>query len=147
MNTTAVTNCSVVVYTGETCRDELLAQQACLTGRARSKDIYIPHVINQEETEGKAHQLLTERLLFLNSSAKCEGLARSLLCLYIFGLCDSNNGRVYQPSITECKTVTLNDTCTREWQTVLPLLEQEMVPSCEMLPGVPQMLCPVEIGM
>ena len=136
-----------MVYTGETCRDELLAQQACLTGRTRSKEILIPHFIDQEETERKAHHLLTERLLFLNSSAKCGVLAQFLLCVNLFGLCDSNNGRVYQPSSTECKIVILTDICAREWETVLPLLEQKMAPSCEMLPTVPHMLCPLEIGM
>lgn len=134
-----------MVYTGETCRDELLAQQACLTGS--SEEILIPHLIDQEETERKAHQLLTERLLFLNSSAKCGVLAQSLFCVNLFGLCDSNNSRVYQSSSTECKTVMLTDICAREWQTMLPLLEQKMAPSCETLPAVPPMLCPPEIGM
>ena len=131
---TAVANCSAVVYGGETCRGELLARQACLTGRHGSQEVHIPQDINQEETELQAYQLLTVGLSFLQTSAECEAAVRPFLCLYLFGLCDSGSGQVYQPSFTECVTL-MTETCAREWQIAINTqLGQTLLPSCESLP-------------
>jgi len=75
-----------VAYRGETCREQLLIQQACLTGRGDSQEVHIPQDINQEEMELEAYQLLTVGLSFLQTSAECEAAVRSFLCLYLFSL-------------------------------------------------------------
>jgi len=135
-NTTAATfaNCSPVAYRGETCKKGLQIQQTCLTGRGDSKEVHIPQDINQEEMELQAHQLLTVELSFLQASAECEAAVRSFLCLYLFSLCDSGSGQVYQPSFTECVTL-MTKTCAREWQIAINTqLGQTLLSSCESLP-------------
>jgi len=99
-----------VAYRGETCKKGLLIQQACLTGRGDSQEVHIPQDINQEEMELQAHQLLTVGLSLLQTSAECEAAVQPFLCLYLFGLCDSGSGQVYQPSFTECVTL-MTKTC------------------------------------
>ena len=133
-NTTAATfaNCSAVAYRGEACREELLARQSCLTGGG--EEVHIPQDINQEETELQANQLLTVGLSFLQTSAECEAEVRPFLCLYLFGLCDSGSGQVYQPSFSECVTL-MTKTCATEWQAAVGTqLGRSLLPSCESLP-------------
>ena len=121
-----------MAYRGEACREELLTQQACLTGGG--EEVYIPQDINQEETELQAYQLLTVGLSFLQTSAECEAAVRPFLCLYLFGLCDSGSGQVYQPSFSECVTL-MTETCAAEWQVAINTqLGQSLLPSCESFP-------------
>ena len=123
-----------MAYRGKTCKNVLQIQQACLTGRGDSQEVYIPQDINQEKMELQAHQLLTVGLSFLQTSAECEAAVQPFLCLYLFGLCDSGSGQVYQPSFTECVTL-MTMTCAREWQVAINTqLGQTLLPSCESLP-------------
>jgi len=124
-----------VAYRGETCREQLLIQQASLTGRGDSQEVHIPQDINQEEMELEAYQLLTGGLSFLQTNAECEAAVRFFLCLYLFSLCDSGSGQVYQPAFTECVTL-MTKTCVREWQVAINTqLDRTLLPSCESLPG------------
>jgi len=138
-------NCSAVAYTGEACRDELLVQQSCLMGRDGGEEIHIPQATSQEELEMQARQLLTVRLPLVQPSAECDAVLRPFLCLFMFGLCDSNSGQVYQPSFNECVTLT-TETCAREWQTALTIFGQERLPDCGILPAE-IVLCEVTSGM
>ena len=141
------TNCSAVAYTGEACRDELLAQQSCLMGRDidGGEEIHSPQTTSQVELEIQARQLLTVGLPLVQPSAECEAVLRPFLCLFMFGLCDSDSGQVYQPSFNECVTLT-TETCAREWQTALTIFGQERLPDCGVLPGE-IVLCEVTSGM
>ena len=138
-------NCSAVAYTGEACRDELLVQQSCLMGRDSGEEIHIPQATSQEELEIQARQLLTVGLPLVQPSAECEAVLRPFLCLFMFGLCDSDSGQVYQPSFNECVTLT-TETCAREWQTALTIFGQERLPDCGILPAE-IVLCEVTSGM
>ena len=95
--------------------------------------------------EMQANQLLTAGLPLVQPSAECEAVLQPFLCLFMFGLCDSNSGQVHHPSFNECVAVTTG-TCANEWQTALTLLGPERLPNCRMLPPE-NLLCEVTNGM
>ena len=125
--------CTPDVYTGDVCRDELLRQQGCLSDRLGSSDVYISlrDGDNQEELEMQAMQLVNG-LSFISASPECEKAVLPFLCLYLFGLCDSNE-TLYRPSSMDCVTISTG-VCEREWMAATNFLGQGALPQCESLP-------------
>ena len=111
----------------------MLRQQNCLSDRLGSSDVYISlhDGDNQEELEMQAMQLVNG-LSFIRASPECEKAVLPFLCLYLFGLCDSN-GTLYRPSSMDCETIS-TDVCEREWMAATNILGQSALPQCESLP-------------
>ena len=80
--------------------------------------------------ETRTRELLT-LLDTLGSSAECKEAVVPLLCMYMFGLCDSS-GLYVQPSLEQC--VHVKDTlCPNEWAIARQF--QLDVPDCEIFPS------------
>ena len=137
-NTTATNELclSQNVYTGDVCRNVLLAYQACLTGRIASADtdIFISMFagVSQEEVEDQVEEILGG-LQLLNPSQDCLTAALPFFCRYALPLCDSS-GELYLPSSGECEALT-TETCAREWQIAISFLGSENLPQCVLLPA------------
>lgn len=95
-----------------------------------STEIYIPSDRDQDQLEQRASLLVTG-LQSLDPSQECEAVAMPFLCLYFFGLCDSN-GQVQLPSSQECETIT-SETCASETETVMGVFSSLL--QCESLPS------------
>ena len=67
------------------------------------------------------------------SSPECEEAVLPFLCLYLFGLCDSNE-TLYQPSSVDCVTIS-TVVCAREWIAATNILGQDALPQCGLLPS------------
>lgn len=119
------------MYSGRVCREELTSLQQCYSGFSPSP-LIIPSAINQQDTENDASSLLTEGLPLLNPSQECMDIIRPLICLHLFGLCDTNND-LREPVMETCLDVRDN-ICTREWSVALMFLGPGVLPVCEELP-------------
>ena len=129
-NHTNSSSCTAEAYSGNMCRDELLFYQGCVAHTDGSKDINIPSSGNQEETEEQVRQLLLG-LQLLDPSPECMQEAKSLLCLYLFGLC-SSSGDIILPASEQCEAVR-SDVCVMEWQRATAFLGMNQLPQCESL--------------
>ena len=134
-NSSAENNCQGELYTGMMCTSILNAiSEGCdiTDSETASGGVYIStQGVDQTDTETQV-LLLSNGLQFLDPSPECEEAFLPFLCLFAFPLCDSS-GQLYQPSFTECETVTLV-TCAREWQTAVLNLGSENLPQCSSLP-------------
>ena len=121
---------------GDACRSVLQSQQDCLPDRLGSSDIRISprDGVDQEELEIQAGLLLNGLSSpLISASPECEEAVLPFLCLYLFGLCDSN-GTLYQPSSGDCVTIS-TVVCEREWIAATTILGPEVLPQCELLPA------------
>ena len=122
--------CSQVTnYEGQVCSDELTNWQKCFTG-PQANDVQVPSDIDQMEAESLANTLLG-RLPILGPSPECVAAIRPFTCLYLFGLCDTNN-QLHQVSQRDC--VRLRDElCPDQWATAVLFLGEEALPNCDTL--------------
>lgn len=67
-----------------------------------------------------------------STTAECEAVAASFVCLYLFPLCDES-GRVYLPSQEMCLEVSM-DICSQEWSAAQLLDQDNQLPNCADLP-------------
>ena len=128
-NHTNSTSCTAEAYLGNMCRDELLFYQECVA-HTDGSEVNILSNENQEETEEQVRQLLLG-LELLGPSPECMQGAKSLLCLYLFGLC-SSSGEIILPAHEQCETVR-SDICVMEWQRATAFLGMNQLPQCESL--------------
>ena len=108
---------------GGVCLDELTKWQKCFS--PKSDVIYLPSDTNQEEAETTVYILLKVGLPQLFSSTQCEAAIKPFLCLYLFGLCDSDN-QVRRGTHASCERLR-DDVCAREWTEVESRL---VLPNC-----------------
>ena len=112
------------------CSSFLQEQRSCL-GLAGG-DILIPSANNIDDLHTRANLFLSS-LPILNPSPACQAVVEQFICYFIFGLCDS--GELYQPSSTQCTTVT-SDICGPEFMMAMALAASlpELIPQCDTLP-------------
>ena len=119
-----------VPYNGQICTDMLSSAQLCFSGGSSSSPppLNIPAATNQDQAETDA-VLVLSGLHFLNPSPECSDGAQQFLCLYTFGLCDTNSN-FHTALRGDC--LRLRDhVCSKEWalaESLWPL------PVCENLP-------------
>ena len=69
----------------------------------------------------------------MDPSPECEAAIKSFVCLYLFGLCDTNN-QLYQALQDDCVRVR-DEICPREWVIATELLQTNpdlgSLPQCE----------------
>ena len=119
----------VQIYTGEVCREELTALQACYSGMTTSPpQLSIPTQIDQEEGEKNA-LLLVNGLSFFNPSPECRRAITPFICLFIFTLCDSDS-RLHTILRGDCLELRDN-ICAAEWSQALAVLPTGTLPICE----------------
>ena len=119
------------VYTGEVCKDTLLALKQCIFNQPpdNSEDvrINISTAIDSEMSE----QLTTigvQYLQTLNPSQECVAELVPFLCQYLFTPCDER-GVAYYPSSEDCVYIR-DQVCAREWEEI----PNDYLPNCESLP-------------
>ena len=105
--------------------------QLCYHPQASHQDVvYIPFETNQEEAEATATRLL-QGLPLLSPSPECEAAIKPLLCLYLFGSCDTNN-QSRQTTKDDCLRVREN-VCAEEWELAERYIGQGVLPDCNSL--------------
>ena len=128
------------LYEGQVCQQALQDIQSCIPGTENCSRVYIPSTGGkQQDLEEHARKLIVLGLQLLQPSPQCEEDAASLLCLYIFKLCDSN-GTLYQPLASECEMVR-SYTCVLEWKTTEMFLGTTKLPDCATLPAESALNC------
>ena len=93
-----------------------------------------PLVLRDQETSAR---LLISALNQLSPSPECITEVIPLLCVHLFGLCDSS-GVSIQPTSGQCQNVRDN-LCSLEWQTAVSLMLD--LPDCDSFPEE-QVSCP-----
>ena len=96
-----------------------------------------PLVLNDEEVNARVLIPALKR----SPNSECTEAALPLLCMDLFGLCDSS-GVSIQPTSSQCKNVRDN-VCRLEWEAALALGFD--LPDCENFPGE-QEACPKADG-
>ena len=74
-------------------------------------------LVQQNEEESIASQILLRLDNFIKPSPECRELVVPFLCLYQFGLCDMS-GIIIQPTIGQCEEIR-DVVCPTEWATAL----------------------------
>ena len=129
----------LVVYSGEACSNELGQWQQCFSQQAnRSTDIYIRSDINPQQAEEMAKTFFGGLSLF-SPSSECVSHLRPFLCLYLFGLCDSNNQSL-QVTQADCERLR-DDVCTQEWALAERYLGRDALPQCSDFPNQEEESC------
>ena len=81
-------------------------------------------------------QLLFGGISIFKPSDECKDLALPFMCLFIFGLCDSNS-QLYQPTMEECDMVT-EGVCEGVFNDLedaaAAIGQADQLPQCELLP-------------
>ena len=116
----------MTVYEREVCLGELTQWQQCFS--PQSDAVYIPSNINQEEAEATAQRLLLG-LSLLSPTPECVAAIRPFLCLYLFGVCDTDN-RSYQVTQSSCIRLR-DDVCAQEFVQAEEIVGQGMLPNCD----------------
>ena len=105
---------------------------SCGITEATNGDVYISAQEGDQADTDTQVLMLSSGLQLLSPSLECEEAVLPFLCLFAFPLCDGN-GRLYQPSLGECETLT-TETCAQEWQMAVSFLGSENLPQCSTLP-------------
>ena len=130
-NHTQVSKCSTQeTYSGLVCRDALSSWQMCFSGKAAPS---IPSLMDHTQVEHDA-QMLLQALPILNPSPECAEKIEPFLCLYLFGLCDSD-GVLHTLQRSDCLYLR-EDVCSREWDKTVQFLGASVLPVCENLPDI-----------
>lgn len=109
----SVTCAAPTTYMGSVCKNELNSLKACLL----ASDVESSHPLVATETELENAELALSAIDRLASKA-CTAEVKPFLCLYFFGLCDSETGVSYQPTASQCRN--LRDVvCMTEWNLAL----------------------------
>ena len=120
-------NCSPgITYTGQVCHKELVTQQVqCISNSSRDVRVSVE---NQEELEQYIVVLLNHGFPNVKPSPECDSAFRSFICLYLFGLCDSN--LTYFIARNSC-IVLRDEVCEREWREIEAFIGPGILPICE----------------
>ncbi len=94
-----------------------------------------PLVLRDDETNAR----LLIPALRQSPSPECRAAAIPLLCMHLFGLCDSSGVSV-QPTSGQCRNIRDN-LCSVEWQTAISFGLN--LPDCDSFPPDNQVSCPI----
>ena len=107
-------NCAApTTYMGSVCQNELSSLKVCLL----ANDVESSHPLVATESELENAKLALSAVDRLASKA-CAAEVKPFLCLYFFGLCDSETGVPYQPTASHCRNLR-DDVCRAEWNLAL----------------------------
>ena len=104
-----VTCATPLTYAASVCQKELNSLKVCLL----DSDIESSHPLVATDSKLENAELALSTVDRL-ASAACAAEVKPFLCLYFFGLCDSETGASYQPTASQCKNLR-DDVCMTEW--------------------------------
>ena len=113
-----------IIYDEAVCKEEMnLVQDCLLDDSGENGHLYVISLDNLNDAK--------QALSIVNGnefvSPECAAEVKPFLCLYFFGLSDTSNGVVFQPSTSHCKNLR-DDVCKLEWYLAQQIIR---LPDCD----------------